>query len=1318
MGGLNLGENGLLSQGDSAFIKLATSSDTNSPVLSANIIDLNSSSISNIFKITHMSNSVAENGIGSGLLFESEFINAHGTATSSATSTAQIASLLIDASYASPASALTFSTKNNSSNLTEWMRLNENGYLGIGTTTPDAKLTVWGASNGNNALVNYYNSDASNLFTILENGNVGIGSSTPNSLLSIGDNININASGVITGGTWQGAPVGLTYGGLGGNFNSSTGYLYVAGGTTIATSTIYIGNTDLNAGTGLTLSGNTISLDEFTMGTTDTDATLGSIFFAGTGGAMQQDNANLFWDDTNNRLGIGSSSPFYTLTVEGTVGNGILNIASSSGNSYVQIDKNGLTTFTGGVINPRRVGYIQSSNIDNANGIYVVKDYAYVSGKSGISIFNVASSSNPIFIASTSQTWSTISSPRKPVVVGNYAYLPSDGVTTGAVSIFEVSNPAAPMLVGRYPDYVTGATSMIAGAKGIAISGKYLYVVAAGRDTFAALDISDPSDPKMISEYRTNIGDPQNVIVDGSHAYIANCNANALTIMDISDPFNLVRDAHLVDATRLDCLNGIDKKGNYIYGSVWDTGRFTVIDVSNPKNPYIATSTTGPTGTEFTNGNDVVVEGDYAYVIASNKIVIMNIKDPINPRYITEIGIVSAEIFLSGRYLYAVSGSDDSLSIYDIGALEVSNMYAGTINVDTLHVASDAIINTDLYVMGGLNLGENGLLSQGDSAFIKLATSSDTNSPVLSANIIDLNSSSISNIFKITHMSNSVAENGIGSGLLFESEFINAHGTATSSATSTAQIASLLIDASYASPASALTFSTKNNSSNLTEWMRLNENGYLGIGTTTPDAKLTVWGASNGNNALVNYYNSDASNLFTILENGNVGIGSSTPNSLLSIGDNININASGVITGGTWQGAPVGLTYGGLGGNFNSSTGYLYVAGGTTIATSTIYIGNTDLNAGTGLTLSGNTINLDEFTMGTTDTDATLGSIFFAGTGGAMQQDNANLFWDDTNNRLGIGTTTPFYTLTVEGTVGNGILNIASSSGNSYVQIDKNGLTTFTGGVINPRRVGYIQSSNIDNANGIYVVKDYAYVSGKSGISIFNVASSSNPIFIASTSQTWSTISSPRKPVVVGNYAYLPSDGVTTGAVSIFEVSNPAAPMLVGRYPDYVTGATSMIAGAKGIAISGKYLYVVAAGRDTFAALDISDPSDPKMISEYRTNIGDPQNVIVDGSHAYIANCNANALTIMDISDPFNLVRDAHLVDATRLDCLNGIDKKGNDIVVEGDYAYVIASNKIVIMNIKDPINPRYITEIGIVSAEIFLSGRYLYAVSGSDEKY
>lgn len=43
----------------------------------------------------------------------------------------------------------------------------------------------------------------------------------------------------------------------------------------------------------------------------------------------------------------------------------------------------------------------------------------------------------------------------------------------------------------------------------------------------------------------------------------------------------------------------------------------------------------------------------------------------------------------------------------------------------------------------------------------------------------------------------------------------------------------------------------------------------------------------------------------------------------------------------------------------------------------------------------------------------TPGSIVFAGVGGVYSQDNANLFWDDTNNRLGVGIT-PLTTLDVK----------------------------------------------------------------------------------------------------------------------------------------------------------------------------------------------------------------------------------------------------------------------------------------------------------------
>jgi len=48
-------------------------------------------------------------------------------------------------------------------------------------------------------------------------------------------------------------------------------------------------------------------------------------------------------------------------------------------------------------------------------------------------------------------------------------------------------------------------------------------------------------------------------------------------------------------------------------------------------------------------------------------------------------------------------------------------------------------------------------------------------------------------------------------------------------------------------------------------------------------------------------------------------------------------------------------------------------------------------------------------------TTFTSGSVVFAGASGVYTQDNANFFWDDTNNRLGIGTTGPAQALHVVG---------------------------------------------------------------------------------------------------------------------------------------------------------------------------------------------------------------------------------------------------------------------------------------------------------------
>jgi hypothetical protein len=91
-----------------------------------------------------------------------------------------------------------------------------------------------------------------------------------------------------------------------------------------------------------------------------------------------------------------------------------------------------------------------------------------------------------------------------------------------------------------------------------------------------------------------------------------------------------------------------------------------------------------------------------------------------------------------------------------------------------------------------------------------------------------------------------------------------------------------------------------------------------------------------------------------------------------------------------------------------------------------------------------------------TGTAFTAGSIVFAGASGVYSQDNANLFWDDSNNRLGIGTTSPNYAVEVAGDLrlaGGGDLRLGSATGttgtagDSSIFSDANDMYLNTGNV-------------------------------------------------------------------------------------------------------------------------------------------------------------------------------------------------------------------------------------------------------------------------------
>ncbi len=86
---------------------------------------------------------------------------------------------------------------------------------------------------------------------------------------------------------------------------------------------------------------------------------------------------------------------------------------------------------------------------------------------------------------------------------------------------------------------------------------------------------------------------------------------------------------------------------------------------------------------------------------------------------------------------------------------------------------------------------------------------------------------------------------------------------------------------------------------------------------------------------------------------------------------------------------------------------------------------------------------------GSVSTGFTQGSVVFIDAAGGLDEDNANFFWDDTLNRLGIGgTTTPQYTLDIAGTLRSSGATVLGStlnvSGNTIISGTLNVIQTTT----------------------------------------------------------------------------------------------------------------------------------------------------------------------------------------------------------------------------------------------------------------------------------
>jgi hypothetical protein len=121
-----------------------------------------------------------------------------------------------------------------------------------------------------------------------------------------------------------------------------------------------------------------------------------------------------------------------------------------------------------------------------------------------------------------------------------------------------------------------------------------------------------------------------------------------------------------------------------------------------------------------------------------------------------------------------------------------------------------------------------------------------------------------------------------------------------------------------------------------------------------------------------------------------------------------------------------------------------------------------------------------------TSTAFTAGSVVFAGASGTYTQDNSNLFYDNTNSRLGIGITNPTQKLHV---VGNGLF-----TGNAIIKGAYENLIIIDGDTYSGFRLSRNGSSK------------FAFFNNNAGtdfFDIYNYTTATSSLIITSDNETW-----------------------------------------------------------------------------------------------------------------------------------------------------------------------------------------------------------------------
>lgn len=261
--------------------------------------------------------------------------------------------------------------------------------------------------------------------------------------------------------------------------------------------------------------------------------------------------------------------------------------------------------------------------------IYVATSYT------GLKVADITDETSPIIVYPTDDP-----DPDDPptelehlLVRGNFLY----AISSWEVNIFDVLNPAAPVLLSTYPiDRFWNWPEW--DLEGAAISDDYMFICQSLIDNLVeVVDVSDPSAPFHASDYLAP-SEPLTIAVDGDYGFIGE--SEGLEIVDVSDVNNITRASLTADTS----VSEILVSGNLAYYA--NLTSFVVMDIANKFGPttlgsYVLPENYGVPFRFMKDGNKVYV------TTLADEIVMLDVSDPSNIRETGDFPTPGIPLFLA-----------------------------------------------------------------------------------------------------------------------------------------------------------------------------------------------------------------------------------------------------------------------------------------------------------------------------------------------------------------------------------------------------------------------------------------------------------------------------------------------------------------------------------------------------------------------------------------------------------------------------------------------------------------------------------------------